>query len=507
MRQRRWAWQVLLTLAVLTLLGPVPHVTWAAGTALRPTSGQLVSMVEPSVTPGGSSAPGSAPTGSDPASAATPPDGESGRSVRYYVVEELPGGERDFLFAIAARTLGDGRRYREIFDLNVGQVQPDGGELTDPTRVEPGWVLRLPDDARGPGVRYGPLPAPVPDTSTGVTPETAVAAPDRRSELLIRGGAAMVAVGLFALAVLVLRRGGGARAAAPARPEPRPESRPRPAAAAQRPAAKPRPAPAPAPAPARSSPASAAVAPVRRAATSTADPVATEPAVAVRPAVTVPPAATTQPRIHRPPATAAPSAGTAPASTAAGSAGTAVGADASGDEGFFHLEATIRVGDDPAVLRLTGTRQARGAPPYRWVTEPRRPVGVESNTLVPLGDGAEGQLWVELRQAPDVLVITGPVGPRQRAARLLLDRLLAAGASATMIGTAIDPPPAGCRQLSAEDAAGSSLPTTTVTVFAEPGPETLTAIHTLASRPDWQTVPVVVSAGPPARWTLRMDDD
>ena len=50
----------------------------------------------------------------------------------------------DNLWDIAARHLGDGERWHEIFTLNRGRPQPGGGALTDPSLIYPGWVLLLP---------------------------------------------------------------------------------------------------------------------------------------------------------------------------------------------------------------------------------------------------------------------------------------------------------------------------------------------------------------------------
>jgi hypothetical protein len=52
--------------------------------------------------------------------------------------------EGDDLWEIAARFLGDGDRWPEIYGLNAGKPQPDGQALTDPDLIEPGWVLLLP---------------------------------------------------------------------------------------------------------------------------------------------------------------------------------------------------------------------------------------------------------------------------------------------------------------------------------------------------------------------------
>jgi nucleoid-associated protein YgaU len=60
-------------------------------------------------------------------------------ATRPYVVQ--PG---DSLSAIAERLLGDPNRYGEIFELNVGRPQPDGGRLTDPDQIWPGWSLEIP---------------------------------------------------------------------------------------------------------------------------------------------------------------------------------------------------------------------------------------------------------------------------------------------------------------------------------------------------------------------------
>ncbi|HET8969911.1 MAG TPA: LysM peptidoglycan-binding domain-containing protein, partial [Candidatus Nanopelagicales bacterium] len=68
----------------------------------------------------------------------------------------------DTLWRLAERHLGSGLRYREIVELNRGRPQPDGGSLTDPHWIYPGWELRLPNDARGPGLRRAAdVPRPV----------------------------------------------------------------------------------------------------------------------------------------------------------------------------------------------------------------------------------------------------------------------------------------------------------------------------------------------------------
>ncbi|MFD2792253.1 LysM peptidoglycan-binding domain-containing protein [Promicromonospora vindobonensis] len=103
-----------------------------------------------------------APGASAPASGAAPSADASAAAVPYYVVGRTPEGETEYLYLIAERFLGDGERHKEIFELNEGRTQPDGGVLTDPEVVEVGWALELPQDAEGEGLQRGPLPGPSP---------------------------------------------------------------------------------------------------------------------------------------------------------------------------------------------------------------------------------------------------------------------------------------------------------------------------------------------------------
>jgi nucleoid-associated protein YgaU len=72
---------------------------------------------------------------------------------KVYVVGTPVGRYRESLWEIADAHLGDGRRYREILDLNRDRVQPGGSRLTISSLLRPGWVLAMPGDAAGPGVQ------------------------------------------------------------------------------------------------------------------------------------------------------------------------------------------------------------------------------------------------------------------------------------------------------------------------------------------------------------------
>ncbi|MFC0861678.1 LysM peptidoglycan-binding domain-containing protein [Sphaerimonospora cavernae] len=82
----------------------------------------------------------------------------------------------DSLWKIAERHLGDGHRYGEIFKLNKGRSQPDGGRLTDPGQLEAGWRLRLPGRTRSPSSSPSPEPSPIAESAP-----TQTTAPDAES--------------------------------------------------------------------------------------------------------------------------------------------------------------------------------------------------------------------------------------------------------------------------------------------------------------------------------------
>ncbi len=105
------------------------------------------------------------------------------RTTKIYRVQPPEGRHHESLWEIADKCLGDGRRYREIYELNKGRVQPDGSRLTIASLIRPGWILEMPDDAVGAEVvpvqdldeyyRYGePRPDPEPPAERPAPPET-----------------------------------------------------------------------------------------------------------------------------------------------------------------------------------------------------------------------------------------------------------------------------------------------------------------------------------------------
>lgn len=94
-------------------------------------------------------------------------DDASQRPPRSITVRPPGHGIHDSLWRIAVRTLGDGGRWPEIYALNRGRPQSDGGALTTPDLIRPGWTLQLP--AQAPPA--GPA-APDPTAPPRTTPST-----------------------------------------------------------------------------------------------------------------------------------------------------------------------------------------------------------------------------------------------------------------------------------------------------------------------------------------------
>ena len=95
------------------------------------------------------------------------------------VAKSVTVAPRDTLWDLAERHLGDGMRWREIFELNRAVAQPDGGALTNPDLIRPGWNLSMPGDAIGTSISTGINNPPTAENPTSeapplMTPSTAV---------------------------------------------------------------------------------------------------------------------------------------------------------------------------------------------------------------------------------------------------------------------------------------------------------------------------------------------
>lgn len=151
---------------------PIRYTAWAA----RPAAGAAAMMAAGLLLCTGQAA--AAPSAHPAGAAATVPAGAvkaDDKKVKYYIVTKQANGEPEFLFSIAEKVLGDGNRFNEIFELNKGRRQPDGLVMNAPTSIAPGWILQLPPDAKGAGVKVGPLPTVPPPEPSAAPPQEAPA--------------------------------------------------------------------------------------------------------------------------------------------------------------------------------------------------------------------------------------------------------------------------------------------------------------------------------------------
>ncbi|SDN91279.1 BTAD domain-containing putative transcriptional regulator [Actinacidiphila guanduensis] len=82
------------------------------------------------------------------------------KATKFYRINPPEGRHHDSLWEIAQRHLGDGRRYKEIYELNKDRVQPDGSRLSQASLIRPGWVMEMPADAHGGDLVEMPVAAP-----------------------------------------------------------------------------------------------------------------------------------------------------------------------------------------------------------------------------------------------------------------------------------------------------------------------------------------------------------
>ena len=142
---------------------------------------------------------------------------------RVYIVQPPQGHYHDNLWDIAERSLGDGRAYQQIYDLNAGRVQPDGRALELARLIQPNWYLIMPEEAADiPRVEAVSPPAPAPDTPTpapaparqtaatgadGLTGGSATTAAERMADVAPTQAPALGALtGAAVLSLLVRRR-------------------------------------------------------------------------------------------------------------------------------------------------------------------------------------------------------------------------------------------------------------------------------------------------------------
>ncbi|WP_432974647.1 hypothetical protein [Dactylosporangium sp. CA-233914] len=459
----------------------------------------------------------------------TPAPGE----VKYYIVNPPTDGQPEFLFAIAQKTLGNGKRYTEIFDINKNRPQPDGGRLTDPMVLHAGWILVLPGDATGSGVRVGPPPvasrpagAPMDETGSPGPGDGGTAAASGTNDLtsyVVRVGALAAAVLALVLALWLVRKRRSPAVAAVGPPaeagrsgEPRFAEtvwlprKPRPVADDGPDAPPPPDRPGP---PAEWGPPGDTERPARP------GPDRGRPTRNQRPGPAdddrrggdglmmatsrhyepEPP----RPELSGPPGQSAgdPSPDTPPS----------IGADPAAAEPALavapELLTSVVNADRRLTVRLTGVRPLRRTRQYVWLAPGEQP----PRSVVPLElGGLDGwRLHVDLAASPDVVTIVGPAGVCGALAGDLAGQALAAGLSVTVVGDALAAAdvPDGCHRVAAFPGVdGEPEPADRpgiVICGALRGPALLAARRMMADSRG-HLVPVVVGSVPGSRWSVRV---
>ncbi|MBW9213447.1 LysM peptidoglycan-binding domain-containing protein [Mumia sp. zg.B53] len=166
---RKLVTTLVLLVGTATLAAPGANAT-QAGPEHRPAGVERVASQAQTVE---RTADADRPAASDLARA-TKAEQRGGEVTTYYDVKPPNNRNYDTLWDIAERYLGDGFRYKEIYAMNRDAVQPDGRTLTNPDLIHPGWVMKMPNDARGPGLKV------VEATRDDVMPP--VSAPDGTSQ-------------------------------------------------------------------------------------------------------------------------------------------------------------------------------------------------------------------------------------------------------------------------------------------------------------------------------------
>jgi DNA-binding SARP family transcriptional activator len=156
---------VLLAAIVTSLLSLRPHLAVLTAHASPAGPEARPATVSISIQTDATTQPVTAASASVVAARDAGPSASHGGTV---IVQQPHDGIHDSLWRIAARCLGDGARWPEIYRLNYGLPQPDGGALTQPSLIQPGWILRLPTAtpagsptppiSSAPGSHDGPTP-------------------------------------------------------------------------------------------------------------------------------------------------------------------------------------------------------------------------------------------------------------------------------------------------------------------------------------------------------------
>lgn len=155
----------------LRLAGPTQHAARVLVAAVvlamtwQPAAGHATIQTTPSAPSGPS------PTATPPTLAAPLPDtpviAVPGGAATVPARASVTVARGDSAWSMAEAHLGDGMRWRELWDLNREVVQPDGRTWHDPQQLDIGWTLLLPSDA---AASDAPMPGSPPPADYVVVP-------------------------------------------------------------------------------------------------------------------------------------------------------------------------------------------------------------------------------------------------------------------------------------------------------------------------------------------------
>jgi hypothetical protein len=450
---------------------------------------------------------------------------------KYYVVPPSTDGHVETLREIAAKTLHNGNRAMEIFNLNKGRVQPGGLWLEEPTVIDPGWILVLPANASGPGVHYGPIPvvaaapvisasSPRPSKHKPLKAPAILALPVSQNNLAA-GGAIMIAL-LLAVGLVISRRrqagatgkpGSDSRTALPA-PEPR--ARKATGGAPATPGGN----GAGGKAPARPEPPEVSSGPGTCATPAASDNVGAVP----WPDYLMANISAQAGRGNAGPGATAASLSAslavleAPQPTGTGQPASAQGAPVQKLQlTFGHDAIDVVLPEDPVVSRDgkpgDGHTRPASVPYLVWDPLPYADMPDGGIAFACLGTGDQGCLFLDLAAAPGVVAIDGDDQAAARLAESIAHQLCIASAdsncSILVIGDALPPPlPSGATGVTSVHELGRMLRPqppgdSTEVVFCRPGSvrDTL-ALARYASSAEHRIVPVVLGSVPDAAWSF-----
>jgi hypothetical protein len=418
---------------------------------------------------------GVAQSPASPVVAATPP--ATTELVKFYIVGDPGNGQREYLFQIAVKTLGNGHRYLEIFTLNKGRLQPDGQRMVDPAVINPGWILRLPSDATGPGVQQGAMPyvasvATVPVTGGSQAARGEPARGIGMEDVVRVVALTIVTVMLVGSLRLLLR---GARIAPPWRlSTAHPKLRPDPVNidAHQ----------------------SFLLSPESRRSRVVIPPSLAPQSFAELPPETEPTAATPIASSSRPLDQVASEAPLTP--PAAGMRRRPLTFTES------VLNTQVSNGTDIVAVRLAGAR-TQTTRPYAWV--PVGEPGLERPGNIAIGVRGAAKLFIDLAVSPDVITMTGAASRLPRLVDSIARQLVHAGVAVTVVGDAVGATtPAGARVVSSYEELNGERPQAPLEVVFGTIARTqdLPHVRRLVSPANPRTVVVIVGQARRARWSI-----